>query len=146
MTYTFPAYIPMLVALAALIVAVLGVVLHRRGRPRPVLFVCLGVAAFLGIGIAPGIALDRVVLDDEKLEQTTGFWFAPTVKGFYLADVSSITIRNVRDRRNRWQEVWFIAYRDSTTSRIDPGDLWEMNGPEIAERLRARGIVVTVGR
>ncbi len=119
---------------------------YRRGRPRAALFVCLGAAAFLGIGIVPGIVLDRVVFDDEKLEQTTGFWFAPTVKGFDLADVSSITISNERDHRNRRREIWTVAYRDSTTSRINPGDLWEMNGPDIMRRLRARGIVINEER
>lgn len=146
MTYTFPLYIPVLVGLAALAIAALGVVLYRRSGSRPVLFACLGVATFLGGIIAPGIALDRVVLDDEKLEQLSGFWFARTTRGFYLADVSSITIRNERDRRNNWHEVWHIAYRDSTMSRVDPGDLWQTNGPDISRRLRTRGIVVTVER
>ena len=38
------------------------------------------------------LALDRFVLDDQKLEQTTGFWFAPLTKGFRPADVEYVEI------------------------------------------------------
>jgi hypothetical protein len=91
---------------------------------------------------APMLAMDRVVLDDEKLEQTTGFWFAPTVKGFRFADVATIAIGTTRDRKNREVEVWRVKGRDGQTREIDPGDLWEINGQDIIRRLREKGIEV----
>jgi hypothetical protein len=32
--------------------------------------------------------------------------------------------------------------KDGHSQDVDPGDLWEMNGPDIIERLRAKGIEV----
>ena len=95
-----------------------------------------------GAIFAPALALDRVVLDDEKLEQTTGFWFSPTVKGLRLADTAVVTIGTELDRKGRTQEVWIITAKDGSTRTIDPGDLWEMNGADIIKRLREKGIEV----
>lgn len=83
------------------------------------------------------LAQDRVVLDSEKLEQTTGFWLAPTVKGFRLTDVESITIGTAKDRRNREYEVWDVMLKNGQLQRIDPGDLWEINEIAGSDRQQA---------
>ena len=88
------------------------------------------------------LGLDRVVLDDQKLEQTTGFWFAPLTKGFRLADVEYVEIGTARNGRGREYEVWIVKHKSGRTQTIDPGDLWEMNGPDIVARLRTKGIEV----
>ena len=105
-------------------------------------FIAFGVSALAGGLVAPMLAMDRVVLDDEKLEQTTGIWFAPTVKGFRLADVALVTIDTARDSQNREYELWIVRMKNGQTRQIDPGDLWEMNGPDIIARLREKGIGV----
>ncbi|WP_438032978.1 hypothetical protein [Sorangium sp. So ce204] len=142
MIYSFPSYVPGIAIAIAAIAASIGVLLLWRRQPLVVALIAFGVSAVAGGLFAPMLAMDRVVLDDEKLEQTTGFWFAPTVKGFRLAEVESIAIGTARDRKNREYEVWIVKGRDGETREIDPGDLWEMNGQDILLRLREKGIDV----
>lgn len=140
MTYTFPTWIP----LTAWVIAALALCFGFLLRRRPIaLLVGLFVAAISGALVAPMLWLDRVVINDEKLEQTTGFWWSPTVKGFRIAEVSHVLITTSRDRRNRFSEIWVVTFKDGRTQDIDPGDLWEMNGDDITQRLRAFGIEVT---
>ncbi|WP_437710999.1 hypothetical protein WMF45_38720 [Sorangium sp. So ce448] len=142
MTYSFPSYVPGIAIAIAVLAASIGVLLLWRRQPLVVALIAFGVSAVAGGLVAPMLAMDRVVLDDEKLEQTTGFWFAPTVKGFRLAEVESVAIGTARDRKNREIEVWIVKGRDGQTREIDPGDLWEMNGQDILRRLREKGIDV----
>jgi len=142
MVYTFPTYVPILVAVVAVLAAAVGAVILWLRKPWSYALVAFAVSALVGGILAPGLMLDRVVLDDEKLEQTTGFWFAPTVKGFRLADVVAVTIGTKQNSRGREYEVWLVHRTNGQTQEFDPGDLWEMNGADIIERLRAKGIQV----
>jgi ABC-type Fe3+-siderophore transport system permease subunit len=138
MIYTFPSYVPGIAIAVAALAAAIGALLLWRRKPLVLALIALGVSALAGGIIAPTLALDRVVLDDQKLEQTTGLWFAPTVKGFRLTDVTSVTISTARG----YNEVWIAKMKNGHSQEVDPGDLWEMNGPDIIERLRAKGIEV----
>ncbi|WP_437895214.1 hypothetical protein [Sorangium sp. So ce124] len=142
MIYSFPSYVPGIAIAIAVVAASIGALLLWRRQPLTIALIAFGVAALAGGIFAPMLAKDRVVLDDEKLEQTTGFWFAPTVKGFRLAEVASLAIGTARDRKNREIEVWIVKMKDGQTREIDPGDLWEMNGQDIIRRLREKGIDV----
>ena len=142
MVYTFPGYVPGIAAAIAILAATIGAFLLWKRQPLILTLISFGLSALAGGFVAPTLAMDRVVLDDEKLEQTTGLWFAPTVKGFRLADVTLITIGVARDRKNREYEVWSVGMKNGQTRMIDPGDLWEMNGADIVERLRKKGIEV----
>lgn len=142
MIYKFPDYVPAIAVGISVLSAIVGVVLVWTRKPLRFVLTAFIVSILAGGIFAPALALDRVVLDDEKLEQTTGFWFAPTVKGFRLADTASVTISNTRDRKNREYEVWIVTMKNGTTREIDPGDLWVMNGPDIIRRLREKGIAV----
>lgn len=142
MIYTFPSYVPGIAVVVALLAAIIGAVLLWKRKSLVHCLIAFGIAALAGGIVAPILALDRVVLDEEKLEQTTGFWFAPTVKGFRLADVEYITIGTARGRKNREYEVWIVKMKNSQVHEINPGDLWVMNGPDIVKQLRRRGIKV----
>src|SRR4030095_6548549 len=142
MIYTFPSYVPgIAVAIAVLAGAIAAFLLWRR-KPGVFVLIAFGITISAGGIVAPMLAMDRVVLDDNKLEQTTGFWFAPTVKGFRFADVEFVTIGTARDRKNRKYEVWLVKLKNGQTQEIDPGDLWVKNDKDIIERLSAKGIEV----
>ncbi|HTN85100.1 MAG TPA: hypothetical protein VL242_15485 [Sorangium sp.] len=142
MIYTLPSYIPGIAVAIAVIAVLVGALLLWGRKPLRFALIAFLVAAIAGGIFAPMLAMDRVVLDDQKLEQTTGFWFAPTVKGFRLADVAFVTIGTARGRKNRVVEVWIVKMKNGETREIDPGDLWEMNGEDIVRRLREKGIEV----
>jgi hypothetical protein len=144
MIYKFPAWVPgITIAIAVLAVAAGVFFSWRRHQWLPAL-IAFVVAMFAGGIIAPGLVMDRVVLDDTKLEQTTGFWFSQTVKGFRLAEVESIriTIMKATGRKDRDYEVWIAKLKNGRTREVDPGDLWENNGDDIIARLKAKGIEV----
>ncbi|RBP40357.1 hypothetical protein DES53_10864 [Roseimicrobium gellanilyticum] len=140
MTYTFPTWVPLLAIAVAVIAAVVGFIFYRLRLPTRLVLIASAIALIAGGIFAPMLAMDKVILDDEKLEQTTGFWFSPTVKGFRLAEVEQVTIGTKRDRKNRVVEVWFVQKKDGSAAEIDPGDLRENNGPDIVKRLREKGI------
>jgi hypothetical protein len=143
MVYKLPLYLPGLAAAVGMIAAAVAVLLLWKRKLLVLALLASGLAVFSGVLLAPMLALDRVVLDDEKLEQTTGFWFAPTVQGFRFADVDSIEIGTAHNDRNWEYEVWIVKGKNGKVRRIDPGDLWELNGPDIIARLRTKGIQVT---
>ncbi len=142
MVYTFPSYVPGIAVAVAALAATVGALLLWKRQPAVFALIAFGVSGLAGGFVAPMLAMDRVVLDDEKLEQTTGVWFAPTVKGFRLADTARVTIGTALDKKNRAYEVWIVKLKNGQTRMIDPGDLWEMHGPDIIERLRKKGIEV----
>lgn len=140
MTYTFPFYFPAGAVLISLIALAAGIILILKKASLRAIIIAFFFAAMAGGVFAPLLFMDRVVLDEEKLEQTTGFWWSPSVKGFRLADVESVRMGKDRDRKNREFEVWIVRYKNGSIETIDPGDLWEMNGDDIRARLRLRGI------
>ncbi|WP_437966625.1 hypothetical protein WMF04_44670 [Sorangium sp. So ce260] len=142
MIYKLPIYVPGIAVAISVLAASIGAFLVLKRKSLMLALVAFCLSAVAGGFIAPMLAMDRVVLDDQKLEQTTGFWFAPTVKGFRFADVSSVTIGTARDRKKREYEIWIVRLKDGQTREIDPGDLWEMNGQDIARRLGDKGIEV----
>src|SRR5262245_2700216 len=101
MVYAFPSYVPAIAIVVSVVAAMIGAVLVGTQQPVRYYLAAFFVSVLAGGIFAPMLAMDRVVLDDEKLEQTTGFWFSPTVKGFRLADVALVTITTAHDRKGR---------------------------------------------
>ena len=141
MTFTFPAMISAIPVAISLGIILLGLFLWRKtGRLLGVAVVAGG--ALFGVLFGPMLFMDRVVIDDVGIEQTTGFWFAQTRKGFEFEDLESLTISSGRDLRGRPRELWIAEYRSGQTTVVDPGDLWESNGEAIIDHLRTLEIRV----
>ena len=96
----------------------------------------------MGSVFGPMLFLDRVSVDEQRVVQRTGFWFAPTVKGFSLENVNLVRITTGRDLNNRPIEIWIAETTNGKTIAVDPGDLWEQNGAVILRYLREQGISV----
>ncbi|HWB01585.1 MAG TPA: hypothetical protein VG796_01090 [Verrucomicrobiales bacterium] len=144
MIYKFPLWIPGIAIAVAVIAAAAGVFFWwKRSQWLPAV-ILLAIAMFGGGIIAPGLLMDRVVLDDTKLQQTTGFWFSPTIKGFNLAGLKSIRIIKVKamGRNDHDHDEWIATMKSGRTGQLDPGDLWENNAEDIIDRLKAKGIEV----
>ncbi|MGO1072029.1 hypothetical protein [Lysobacter sp. CA199] len=152
MTYTLALYIPLAVTAVALGLAGLGwFFVRRRHRQKLALrfaFVCFLMAAVVGGVMAPGMFLDRVTIDEQRLERSHGIWFMPDygVKGFDLPRVREIVIgeqqRTARRGRRVTDEVWTAIYTDGSREEVVAGDLWKHHRAQIIERLRKRGIEV----
>lgn len=84
MKYTFPFYIPAIAVAVSIIAFAVGLYLVKANKSITAIVIAFIVSALAGGIFSPSLVMDRVILDDLKLEQTTGFWFDPTVKGFGL--------------------------------------------------------------
>lgn len=142
MVYTFPPHLIVIPLLVAGIGAIAGYYFLTKRFPRKFSNVAFGICLLSGGILAPSMAKDQVVLDGEKLEQRTGFWFAHTVKGFRHSAVQSIRIATAHDHKQRPFEIWIVNTRDGRSNEIDPGDLWIRNRDDIIDRLRKLGVEI----
>ena len=95
-----------------------------------------------GLLFGPMLLMDRVVVDEHRIQQNTGFWFDQTEKGFRLDGIRRVTITTGADMKGREIEIWIVEYADGSAVEIDPGDLWEQNGDPITRHLGGLGIEV----
>jgi len=142
--YTFPLWVPGLACGLAVLFVVLAGVVQSKLRQFPVSLALLVPAACSGGLIGPTLGTDQVVLDDDKLQQTTGLWFAPTVKGFELRSASRILIATGVLEHDQRATGWVVEHKDGHTEVFDPGDLWELHTDDLVPRLRRRGIEVDI--
>jgi hypothetical protein len=137
----FASWVLLLVALAGAALALLGVAAVKSGAGgkavAPLLLGGLALGVFL-----PGMAVDRVVVTSEEIRQTTGFWFAPTRKGFRYADVHSIRIEELTTSKGVPNAIWVVRYKNGKVESLDPGDLWEKSSDTIVPRLQEHGVDV----
>lgn len=140
MTFSFPWYLSIVPTLATVVLLLTAGFFWHRVRPLGVIIGLLGLL-FGGV-FGPMMFLDRVSVDEQQLMQRTGFWFAPTIKGFDLEQVNRIRITSGRDLKGRVIEVWVAELKDGSEQQVDPGDLWEQNGAVIAGYLELNGIPV----
>ena len=140
MTFMFPIGVSLIPVGISIILIALGLYLWGRGRVLGGSITLIGIVFAIVFG--PMLFNDRVVISENRLEQTTGFWFSPTVKGFDLLDLRKVTITTGRDLKRREIEIWVAEYGDGVSVRIDPGDLWESNGDEIVDFLENLGVPV----
>jgi hypothetical protein len=86
--------------------------------------------------------MDSVEVGESGIEQTTGFWFSPNVKGIKFTDLIEVTLTTELNRNNRPAEIWYAKYSTGEVIRVDPGDLWDLNTREIVEYMIQSGIRV----
>ncbi len=140
MTITFPLLISLIPVGISTVLLAVGWYLWRKATGLGA--IVLSIAVLFGVVFGPMLFLDRVIIDEIRIEQTTGFWFDPTVKGFDFDDLSRIVITTGRDLKGREIEIWVAKYNHRESVQIDPGDLWATNGGRIVSFLRSNGISV----
>ncbi len=140
MIFSFPWYLAIIPAAVSGLLLLIAFLLWGRVRALAVLVGIFG--ALIGSVFGPMLFLDRVSVDEQRVVQRTGFWFAPTVKGFALENVDLVRITTGRDLKNRPIELWIAESTNGEIIEIDPGDLWEQNGAVIVRYLREQGIPV----
>jgi hypothetical protein len=146
--------IPILVGIAPASVAIW--LLLRRTRAKPIIPVMiLGlVSIFILAAFGPMLFSDSVTIDDHGIYQSTGFWWAPRVRGLPLRNLDSILIEA---RPTPWvitigglpivsfksqHNIWHARYGGRTVLDFNPGDLWERNTARVKAILEKRGITV----
>jgi len=138
-TLSFDESTVLLLGGASAIALLVGIALVMRGARRRLGFGVVTASVIVGGFLAPMMWIDRVVITPEEIRQKTGFWFAPTRKGFRYADVESVTIREESSGR-RTNRVWFLDLVSGGQDEIDPGDLWENNEDFVVDKLTNFGV------
>lgn len=141
MEFVLPLYIaliPVAIAIAGLLLGLF--LLVKINKILGILIGALGI--LFGLAFGPMLLMDRVVVDDQHIQQNTGFWFDQTEKGFSFDGIERIVITTGHDMKRREIEIWIAQYSNRPDVKIDPGDLWEMNGDAIVEYLNTLGIEV----
>ena len=141
MIFTFPILISLIPAGVALVIVLSGTILWKWVS-RGLGIATIGTGLLFAILFGPMIFMDKVELSDEQIQQSTGFWFNQTVKGFQFYGLNRVLIVIEPDRNNRFKEIWIAEYTSGKRIKVDPGDLWASNGDEIIEYMTDRGIVV----
>jgi hypothetical protein len=141
MTITFPFLISMIPIGIALAILMVGLALWKYVTPG-LGFIVSGVGIFFGVLFGPMLFMDRVLVDERRIEQFTGFWFSQTKKGFRFDDLKRVRITTGQDLKGREIELWVAEYESKPPVEIDPGDLWESHGVSIVDYLQGRGIDV----
>lgn len=141
MEFEFPLHISLIPVAVPAAILLLGLFLFVK--VNKILGFLIGAFGVLfGLLFGPMLLMDRVIVDDSRIRQYTGFWFDQTEKGFSLDEIERVTITTGRDLKGRVIEVWIAEYKDLPSVTIDPGDLWESNGDAIAKHIDALGIDV----
>ena len=134
---TYVILIPVVIAVGLIVLSVVG--FAKRAHPV-ICLIPLGLALSPGLLFAPNMYQDRVEVHPDRIQQTTGFFFAPNRKGFEYKEVVYVHIKQQRDRKNRTANVWEIHEKGGATRDIDPGDLWDVNETQIVSLLKGYGV------
>ena len=89
---------------------------------------------------APSMLRDRITISQREIATTTGFWFAPTRKGFVYEQVKYVRVTTAQDLKGREEPTWEIHYHDGKVDPIRLSDLWNRHADHIRESLRGRGV------
>ncbi len=139
MEFGFPLHISLIPVAAPAVILSLGLFLFVK--VNKILGFLIGAFGILfGLLFGPMLLMDRVIVDDSRIRQYTGFWFDQTEKGFSFDGIERVTITTGRDMKGRVIEVWIAEYKDRPSVTVDPGDLWELNGDAVAKHINALGI------
>ncbi len=140
MVFRFPPMVLFLVFMVAVCSAAVAALARCYSWGARVMIPSVLIAFFaLGI-VLPNMALDRVVVTPKRIEQRTGFWFAPMTKGFDYGDVESVRIAHGVTGGRRRGKLWYVRHLNGKVEPINPGDLWESNTQEIVPLLEGYGV------
>lgn len=110
--------------------------------PLKVRIVACGAFLFAlvnAVVLIPGMMHLEVRISDDRLMQTTGFWWDETVREFPFDRIDSIR-EGTQPGQFGPEVVWFIAWRDGPDERFRPCDVIAENSDFVAAELRKRGV------
>ena len=144
--FSFQPWVPLLVIIAGVAAALAGVVLLVRGQRF--WGACLVIAGPLAAGVvAPGMFLDRVVVNEEGFYSRHGFWWDSSIHRIRYEELNSVrlVVEENAGRRGRTYSYFFdCTFKSGKKERVPLGDIMREALPEIAEQFRNHGVPVIV--
>jgi hypothetical protein len=144
LTFSYQPWVPLLVALGGLAAVPVGVVLFLRNKRF--WGVCLVVAGPLVTGgLAPGMYLDRVIVNEEGFYSRHGFWWDPSIHQIPYADLRLVrlVVEEKQGRRGTTYSYSFdCLFKSGKQENVPLGDIMREALPEIADQFRKHGVTV----
>lgn len=140
MKFEFPLYLSIIPIIIGFSILLASYFIFRRTKPAAIIVGLLGIVFLCVFG--PMLFMDMVTVDQSGINQVTGFWFDQTHHNLSFDNLSKIVITNENDPKGDSYQVWIVEYKSGDVLKVDPGDLWEMNGDKIAKFAEKHGIRV----
>jgi hypothetical protein len=147
LTFTFQPWLPLLVALVGIAAVPVGIMLLvRRRRFWGICLLIVGPLA--AAAVAPGMYLDKVVVNEEGFYSRHGFWWNSTIHQIRYEELSLVRVgfEERIGRRGKTYSYYFDCTFKSgkPQERVPLGDIMREALPEIAEQFRKHGVPVQI--
>jgi len=143
---SFEAWVPVLLALGGLAAVPVGIVLFIR--ERRFLGVCVAIAGpVIAAAVAPGMFLDRVIVNQEGFYSRHGFWWSPAIHQIRYDELNRVQVGfDVQNsqRGRRYSYYFDCFFKTGQRERVPLGTLMVEALPEIAEQFRKHGVAVQI--
>jgi hypothetical protein len=144
LVFSFEPWVAGLVAVLGVAAVPVGIVLFVRGQRF--WGVCLAILGPLAaVVVAPGMYLDRVVVNQDGFYSRHGFWWNPTVHQIRYGDLSQVqlVVEERSGRRGKTYSYYFdCSFKSGKQERVPLGDIMREALPEIAQQFREHGVPV----
>lgn len=95
--------------------------------------------------IAPGMYLDRVIVNQDGFYSRHGFWWDPTIHRITYEELKLVrlAVEEQSSRRGKTYTYYFdCSFKSGKQERVPLGDIMREAVPEIAEQFRRHGVPV----
>jgi hypothetical protein len=142
--YRFAPWLVALTVMAGLAAVPVGWLLRRWSTRWGYVLIGMGPIALLLI--VPGLFRDRVMVDAQHFELTTGFWWSPTQSNIRFADLDEIQfITQQRQARGGPRETYQLEciFKSGRHEFVSVGDLMQTAVGNILARAQDAGVRIT---
>jgi hypothetical protein len=145
LTFSFQIWVPIAIILAGIVAVPIGIVLLRRKQYFwGVVLVLGGIAG--AFAIAPGMFLDKVIVNQTGFYSRHGFWWNSTVHDIKYDQLNlvQLVVEESTGRRGRKNYSYYFdcSLKSGKRDRVPLGDIMREALPEIAEQFRKHGVTV----
>lgn len=145
MIFQFPILNSLILPFISLLICFIGLFVISKKQIIPGGIIII-IGLIFGIIFGPILFADKVVIDESRIIQKTGFWFSPTLKGFEFKELNEIVITVEKDETDYPALIWYGHYSSGDIKKVDPGDLWDNNTTEIVQYIKKLGINVLIDK
>ncbi|WP_020470778.1 hypothetical protein [Zavarzinella formosa] len=142
--YSFQSWGPALLIVAGLAAIPAGLVLFRKEK-RFWGVLTMIVGPLLAGAVAPGMFMDRVIVNDDGFQSTHGFWWDKIVHNVRYDDLRQVVVvvEEKTTRRGKSYSYYFdCSFKNAPQERIPLGDLMKQALPDIRDQFEKHDVPV----
>lgn len=145
--FSFQAWVPLCVVLVGLAAVPAGLVMFARNQKVWGVIVALGGPILAGV-IAPGMFLDRVIVNEDGFYSRHGFWWSPSIHKIRYDDLSEVilVVEESTGRRGRKSYSYYFDcnFKSGSQERVPLGDIMREALPEISQQIRNHNVPLRI--